>query len=248
MSKLIHVDALDFSEWHWRSDVSFDAQCIFNGVKIHLFLNNDESLEDYSGYKGAGVNGNSNHLHQVKNISTLNLLPENDAVIYCPRLTKVRGLWNGLRTCVCVRPLYHERSFLADFENRKNCSLSELHGCSLFRTFNSYSFNFNGGLRKRQNYTAFVLLRTPSPRGKQFLWFFMQIHLLRFHRIYLLFGWSKLLFFLFVLDVLQLRINLPNLCPNMIHVDALDFSEWHSEEVISFFWRSKSKCIFNGIN
>ena len=35
-----------------------------------------------------------------------------------------------------------------------------------------------------------------------------------------------------------LRINLPNLCPNMIHFDALDFSEWHSEEVISFFWRS----------
>ena len=35
-----------------------------------------------------------------------------------------------------------------------------------------------------------------------------------------------------------LRINLPNLCPNMIHVDALDFSEWHPEEVISFFWRS----------
>ena len=24
----------------------------------------------------------------------------------------------------------------------------------------------------------------------------------------------------------------------MIHVDALDFSERHSEEVISFFWRS----------
>ena len=24
----------------------------------------------------------------------------------------------------------------------------------------------------------------------------------------------------------------------MIHVDALDFSKWHSEEVISFFWRS----------
>ena len=32
------------------------------------------------------------------------------------------------------------------------------------------------------------------------------------------------------------QINLPiNLCPNMIHVDALDFSECHSEEVISFF-------------
>ena len=28
-----------------------------------------------------------------------------------------------------------------------------------------------------------------------------------------------------------LRIDLPNLCPNMIHIHALDFSECHSEEV-----------------
>ena len=35
-----------------------------------------------------------------------------------------------------------------------------------------------------------------------------------------------------------LRMNLPNLCPNMNHFDAVDFSECHSEEVISFFWRS----------
>ena len=35
--------------------------------------------------------------------------------------------------------------------------------------FNSYSFSFNGGLRKHR--TGFCLLRTPSPRGKQFLWF-----------------------------------------------------------------------------
>ena len=35
-----------------------------------------------------------------------------------------------------------------------------------------------------------------------------------------------------------LRINLPNLCPNMNHFDAVDFSECYSEEVISFFWRS----------
>ena len=49
-----------------------------------------------------------------------------------------------------------------------------------------------------------------------------------------LIDWSKLVFFFMCL----LRINLPNLCPNMIHVDALDFSEWHPEEVISFFWRS----------
>ena len=62
--------------------------------------------------------------------------------------------------------LNRDRSF---FENRRNCSPSELHGGSLFRTFNSYSFNFNGGLRKRR--TGFCLLRTPSPRGKHFLWF-----------------------------------------------------------------------------
>ena len=128
--------------------------------------------------------------------------------------------------------LNHERSF---FENRRTCSQSELHGGGLFRTFNSYSFNFNGGLRKRRS--GYCLLQTPSPRGKQFLWFFL-IDLLRFHRIYLLFDWSKLLFFWMCL----LRINLPNLhvhvCPNMIHFDAVDFSECHSEVVISFFWRS----------
>ena len=113
-------------------------------------------------------------------------------------------------------------------------ALSELHGGSLFRTFNSYSFNFNGGLRKCR--TGFCLLQTPRPRGKQFLWF-LKIDLLQFHHIYLLSDWSKLFFFLMCL----LRINLPNLCPNMIHVDALDFSEWHSKEVISSF---DAQCIF----
>ena len=127
--------------------------------------------------------------------------------------------------------LNHERSF---FENRRNCSPSELHGGGLFRTFNSYSFNFNGGLRKRR--TGFCLLWTPSPRGKQFLWF-LKIDLLRLHLIYLLFDWSKLLFFF---TVCLLRINLPNLCPNMNHFDGVDFSECHSEEVISFFWCSVS--------
>ena len=32
--------------------------------------------------------------------------------------------------------------------------------------------------------------------------------------------------------------RLAKLCPKMIHVDALDFKEYRSEEVISFFWRS----------
>ena len=110
-------------------------------------------------------------------------------------------------------------------------ALSELHGGGLFRTFNSYSFNFNGGLRKRRS--GYCLLRTPSPRGKQYLWF-LKIDLLRFHRIYLLFDWRKLLFFWMCL----LRIKLPYLCLNMNHFDAVNFNECHSEEVISFFWRS----------
>ena len=111
-------------------------------------------------------------------------------------------------------------------------ALSEFHGDSLFRTFNSYSFSYNRGLRKC--HTSFCLLRTPSPRGEQFLRFF-KIDLLPFHLIYLLFDWSKLSFFFYMC---LLRTNLPNLCPNMIHVDALDLSECHSEEVISFFWCS----------
>ena len=32
-----------------------------------------------------------------------------------------------------------------------------------------------------------------------------------------------------------LRMNIPNLCPNMNHFDAVDFSECHSEEVIIKF-------------
>ena len=120
------------------------------------------------------------------------------------------------------------------FENHGNYSPSELHGGGLFRTFNSYSFNFNGELRKRR--MGYCLFRTPSPRGKQFLWF-LKIDLLRFHRTYILFDWSKLLFF----EMCLLRINLPtggNLCPNMKHFDDVDFGECHSEVVISFFWRS----------
>ena len=109
-------------------------------------------------------------------------------------------------------------------------ALSELYGGGLFIKFNSYSFNFNGRLRKHR--AGYCLLRTPGRRGKQFLWF-LKTDLLRFHRFYLLFDWIKLFFYMCLL-----RINLPNLCPNMNHFDVVDFSECHSEEVISFFWRS----------
>ena len=112
-------------------------------------------------------------------------------------------------------------------KSQKTAHLSELHWGSLFRTFNSYSLNFNGALRKRR--TGFCLLRAPSPRGKQFLWF-LKIDLLRFIAFTPL--WLRVNFCFFAMCLL--RINLPNLCPNMIHIDALDFSGWHSKEVISF--------------
>ena len=115
-------------------------------------------------------------------------------------------------------------------------ALSELHGGGLFIKFKSYSFNFNGGLRKHR--AGYCLLQTPGPRGKQFLWF-LKTDLLRFHPIYLLFDWIKLLVFYMCL----LRINLPNMCPNLNHFDAVDFSECHCEEVTSFFWRSVYKSI-----
>ena len=42
-------------------------------------------------------------------------------------------------------------------------ALSELHG---FRTFNSYSFNFSGGLRKHR--TGYSLLRSPAREASSF--------------------------------------------------------------------------------
>ena len=65
------------------------------------------------------------------------------------------------------------------------------------------------------------------------LWF-LKSDLLRFHPILVLFDLTKRLFF----QMCLVRSTIAKLCPNMIHFDALDFSECRSEEVISFFWRS----------
>ena len=111
--------------------------------------------------------------------------------------------------------------------------LSELHGGGLIRTFNSYSFNFNSGLRKCR--TGFCLLWTPSPRCKQFLWFWK------------LTSCDYISFISSLIEVL--RINLPNLCPNMNHFDAVDFSECHSEEVMFLLTLSvQTQHIFNRLN
>ena len=63
---------------------------------------------------------------------------------------------------------------------------------TIFKAFNSYSFDFNGGLCNRR--TAFCPWHTLSPGGEQFLWVLVN-DLLRFHCIFLLFGTRKPLVF-----------------------------------------------------
>ena len=58
------------------------------------------------------------------------------------------------------------RSF---YKNHRNCSLRISTKGRLFRTFNSYSFNFKGGLYNRR--TGYCPCRAPCPGGEQFLWF-----------------------------------------------------------------------------
>ena len=77
-----------------------------------------------------------------------------------------------------------------EIENRRNCSTSELHGSSLFRIFNSYSFNLNGWLYVSA-VPAFVCGELPAGASS----FCEKNDLLRFHRIFLLFDPSKPLFF-----------------------------------------------------
>ena len=40
------------------------------------------------------------------------------------------------------------------------------------------------------------------------------------------------------LEMCLVRSIIAKLCPNMIHFDALEFSECRSEKVIGFFWHS----------
>ena len=92
----------------------------------------------------------------------------------------LKHIWKikGLR-CSKGRKIWwnRKRSF---FKNHRNCLLrTSTKGC-LFRTFNSYSFSFKGGLYNRR--TGYY----PCPGGEQFLWF-LKNDLLRLQLILLIF-------------------------------------------------------------
>ena len=111
------------------------------------------------------------------------------------------------------------------FKNHRNCSLRTSAKGRLFRTFNSYSFNYKGGLCNC--HTGYCPCWAPCPRDEQILWF-LEYDLLRVHLISLFFDSSKRLFF----EMWLVRTTIAYLCPIMIHFNALDFDKCRSKEVM----------------
>ena len=116
------------------------------------------------------------------------------------------------------------------FKIHRNCSLRTCTKGRLFRTFNSYSFNFKGGLCNHR--TGYCPYRAQSWEASSFCDFW-KITSCDFTYL-ILFDSSKRKF----LEMCLVRSIIANLCPIMIHCNALDFNVCRSEEVISFFWRS----------
>ena len=109
------------------------------------------------------------------------------------------------------------------FENRRNCSQSELWASSTEAAYSEHSIAIHSiSIAGYVNAVrAFVCFELPAREASSFCDFLK------------LTSCDEIAFI-----SLLLRTNLPNMCPNMIHVDAFDFSACHSEEEISFFWRS----------
>ena len=110
------------------------------------------------------------------------------------------------------------------YKNHKNYSPRPSMKGRLFRTFNSYSFNFIGGLCNHR--TGYYLCQAPCLGGEQIL-LFLKNYLLRFYLILLSFDSSKHLCF----EMCLVRSTTANLCPIMIYFNE---SLWRS----GFFWRS----------
>ena len=106
----------------------------------------------------------------------------------------------------------------------RNCSLKTSTKGRLFRTFNSYSFSFKGGLCNCC--AGYCPCRAPCPGGEQFQWS-LKSYPLQFHFMFSCFTQSNMV-----------RRTKANLCPIMINFHALDVNGCRSKEVISFFSHS----------
>ena len=107
----------------------------------------------------------------------------------------------------------------------RNCSLRTSTKGSLLRTFNGYSFNFNGGLCNCR--TDFCPCRAPVAVRQAFSVSF-EVTSCDFTPSYSFFDSTKHLPF----EMCVVGTTIAKLCPNMIHFGALNFSERRSEEVM----------------
>ena len=129
--------------------------------------------------------------------------------------------------------LNHERSFI---ENRRNCSPSELRASSTDAAYSKHSIAIHSiSMAGCVNAVRAIIVcfELPAREASSYcdFWKLTSCNFITFISSFI--GVKFNFFFMSLL-----RINLPNLCPNMNHFDAVDFSECDSEEVISFFWRS----------
>ena len=117
----------------------------------------------------------------------------------------------------------HKRSFK---KNHRNCLPPRPGVCSRQKPVRL----LHNPPLKSNEYLLHVVNRLPpwSSLGEQFLWF-SKNNLLRFHQIFSLLTEVN---FLNIFIMFSLRSFNAYLCPNMIHFDALDFSERRSKEVM----------------
>ena len=128
--------------------------------------------------------------------------------------------------------LNHERSF---FENRRYCSPSELWANFTDVAYSKHSIAIHSiSMAGCVNAVrAIVCFELPARKASSFcdFWKLTSCDFIAFISTFLEVN------FFFVVVLIKEKFK-HNLCPNMNHFDATDFSECHSEEVISFFWRS----------
>ena len=107
-------------------------------------------------------------------------------------LLLMKHIWKIKRLLLPKKEKNAMKSQRSLFKNHRNCSLRTSTKGRLFRTFNSYSFNFKGGLCNRR--TGYCPYRAACPGSEQIMWL-LKNDLLRFYPILFSFDSSKRKFF-----------------------------------------------------